>query len=614
MATHYTDRAVPKFFKKKHGELAHVAPPLFGLSLATQFNEGNKDEPTATILTNFTVEDDRIKVRAGFKKRATRGTAPVWCLLPFYSDINALLAASNNELWDAQNGNLVKSGFTSNDWHWTAFSNLSQQDYTVMVNGLDGVWSWNGAMAAGADQPAVNVTNLSNANPAVITVAAADVNKLQNGMTVTIAGATGTGMTAANGSRVLQQVETPANSFILVGVNTSAGSGPQTSGVTADPPGLAPIYKEMVNAPSTETWVDPDKFHIVLAHMNRLWFADEKNLAVYYLPLRQKSGTVKVLPLNALFKRGGSIRAMYTWTMDGGENVTDQLVIFTSNGECAIYGGTDPDSDFGLSGVFRFDAPMSKHSVINYGGDLYVMISTGVMPLSQLIKAETEFLGNFDRSVVSVFLSDAVNFRSSKGWALFLNPSTGRLICNIPQGATNRYKQMIRHMPKAVWSDWQDIPSRCYGWIDPFVYFGDDKGNVYEMHPMHLNDDGNPINVVVQSYWSQFGTPARKHFLAIQTYMISNGQPRPSIDLKVDYDSSPGINIPDITELVGSSLWDVAHWNTAMWSPGEKAMKVWNGVPSSGISGSVRVSASIYNCAFAITGWDVLFETGKFGP
>jgi hypothetical protein len=43
-------------------------------------------------------------------------------------------------------------------------------------------------------------------------------------------------------------------------------------------------------------------------------------------------------------------------------------------------------------------------------------------------------------------------------------------------------------------------------------------------------------------------------------------------------------------------------------------MKVWNGVPSSGISGSVRVSASIYNCAFAITGWDVLFETGKFGP
>ena len=612
--THYTGRAVPVFSKKKHGQLAHVPPPLFGLSLATQFNQGNQDEPTATVLVNFTVEDDRIKVRAGYKKKATRGTAPVWHLVPFYGVSPGLLAASNNELWDAQNGNLVKGGFTSNDWHWSAFSNLSQQDFTVMVNGQDGVWSWNGAMVSAPDSAAVAVTSLSNANPAVITVGAADFGKFQNGMTVTIAGATGTGMTAANGSHVIQQIPTPANSFILVGVDTSAGAAPQTSGVTADPPGLAPVAKEMVLGPATETWVDPNKFHIVIAHMNRLWFADEQNLAVYYLPLQQKSGTVKVLPLNALFKRGGSIRAMYTWTTEGGENINDQLVIFSSNGECVIYGGIDPDSQFSLSGIFRFDAPMSKHSVINYGGELYVMISTGVVPMSQLIKSETEFLGNFDRKVISSFLSDSVNYRNTKGWMTFLNPSTGRLICNIPQGTANRYKQMVRHMPKAVWAEWLEIPSRCYGWIDPFVYFGDDSGHVYEMHPMHLNDDGAPINVIVQTYWSQFKTPARKHFLAVQTYMISNGQPRPSIDIKVDYDYSPGINFPDPTELVGSSLWDVAPWDTSDWSPGEKAMTVWNGVAPSGVTGSVRVSASIYNCAFAITGWDVLYEAGKFGP
>ena len=92
--------------------------------------------------------------------------------------------------------------------------------------------------------------------------------------------------------------------------------------------------------------------------MNRLWFADSANLAVYYLPLQQKTGEVKVLPLNAMFKRGGSIRAMYTWTIDGGMGLDDQLVIFSTNGECVIYGGIDPDADgdFQLVGIFRFDA------------------------------------------------------------------------------------------------------------------------------------------------------------------------------------------------------------------------------------------------------------------
>jgi Phage tail tube protein len=88
----------------------------------------------------------------------------------------------------------------------------------------------------GTDPAAVAVTSLSNANPAVVTVGAADIAKFQNGMIVVIAGATGTGMTVANGSHAISSVGTPANSFTLTGVDTSAGSAPQTTGVTADPP------------------------------------------------------------------------------------------------------------------------------------------------------------------------------------------------------------------------------------------------------------------------------------------------------------------------------------------------------------------------------------------
>jgi hypothetical protein len=89
---------------------------------------------------------------------------------------------------------------------------------------------------SGTNPAAVTVTSLSNANPAVVTVGAPDIAKFQNGMTVVIAGATGTGMTVANGSHTISSVGTPANTFTLTGVNTSTGSAPQTTGVTADPP------------------------------------------------------------------------------------------------------------------------------------------------------------------------------------------------------------------------------------------------------------------------------------------------------------------------------------------------------------------------------------------
>ena len=46
---------------------------------------------------------------------------------------------------------------------------------------------------------------------------------------------------------------------------------------------------ETVTAPAGETWIIPAKFDKVLSHMNRLWFADSQNLAVYYLPVQTKS-------------------------------------------------------------------------------------------------------------------------------------------------------------------------------------------------------------------------------------------------------------------------------------------------------------------------------------
>jgi hypothetical protein len=267
-------------------------------------------------------------------------------------------------------------------------------------------------LAAGADAGVVTVTSLSNSNPAKCTVAAADLSKFQNGMSVVIAGATGTGMTAANGTITIANVGAGATTtFELVGVNTSAGAAAQTTGVDRRPAGRRAPGQGDGHRPARQALRQPQPVPYRAVAHEQLWFADTSNLALYYLPLQQKSGELKELPLNALFRRGGAIRAIYNWTIDGGAGIDDQLVIFSTNGEAVIFNGTDPDSAdaWNLTGIFRFDSPLSMRSVIQYGGDLYVFVSTGLVPMSTMLRAESEQLGSPDKNVADLFVELTTN-------------------------------------------------------------------------------------------------------------------------------------------------------------------------------------------------------------
>ena len=607
LTTHYSGKAEPAIAKKKRAQIAHVSPPLKGLSEATLTTIG--DQQTATILTNFVIENNAIKCRSGYRKLSTHASGmPIWHLIPHYGLTKNMISAVNHTLSRIDTGATLVPGFTSDDWHWTSFANLSQVKYTIMVNGADGVISWNGGFATPGAWDAI--VSVSKAADAVVTLNAADIGAYSNGMEVDIQGATGS-WAILNGPHAIALVGAPANTF-TIGVDTSACTGTVNAGAQVRPAGS--MVKENISAPANETWINPDQFNIVLSHQNRLFFADNTSLAVFYLPIQQKSGEVKFLLMNNMFRRGGTIRAMYTWSVDGGAGMDDCLVVFSSNGECVIWKGIDPDSDFEMVGIFRFDSPMSKHSVINYGGDLYVLISTGLVPMSTMIRAEAEQLGQADQNVVTIFRENSFNYRNDLGWQTYLNPSTGRLLCNLPRGAPNRYRQMVRHMPNAIWSMYEDIPARCWNWIEPYTYFGDDSGNVYQMHASYLNDDGRPIRCDLQTAWSDYKTPAKKHFLVIQTYLTSSGLARPIIDMKVNYDLTPGVNQPDVNETTTGAAWDLAVWDQDYWAPGERARTIWNGVCPTDHVGAVRLTALIQDSTFQVNGFDVIYEAGTYGP
>ena len=200
------------------------------------------------------------------------------------------------------------------------------------------------------------------------------------------------------------------------------------------------------------------------------------------------------------------------------------------------------------SGVYRFDSPMSPGCTINYGGELYVLIGTGLVPMSTLLKAEEDNLGVSDQNIMQEFSDISKTYRDAYGWSVIVNSQTNHAICNMPTGS-GTYQQLVRFMPNPIWSKWKNVPSRCWAWLNNAAYFGSEDGRICRGGLDYLNDDGVPIDVDVRFAWSSFKSVNKKQFKLIRLYMMSDSIPQPFVDVEVDYETSIPTNKPDAPEV-----------------------------------------------------------------
>ena len=125
-----------------------------------------------------------------------------------------------------------------------------------------------------------------------------------------------------------------------------------------------------------------------LIHINsfksRLFFIEKASMKAWYLPVNSIGGAASQLDFTSIFKSGGYLMAMGTWSLDGGYGMDDYAVWVTSNGEFAVYKGTDPSSSstWALVGVYSLGSPMGRKCLQKYQGDLLYIGKDGVAPLS----------------------------------------------------------------------------------------------------------------------------------------------------------------------------------------------------------------------------------------
>src|SRR5690606_31868092 len=111
---------------------------------------------------------------------------------------------------------------------------------------------------------------------------------------------------------------------------------------------------------------------------------ERNSMDLWYLPVSSIAGAAEAIPMGQIFRRGGHIVTVQTWTVDAGEGADDMLVILSSNGEVAVYQGYDPTdaSAWKLVGVFYLGRPVGQRPCIKFGGDLLIICEDGVFPLS----------------------------------------------------------------------------------------------------------------------------------------------------------------------------------------------------------------------------------------
>lgn len=278
-----------------------------------------------------------------------------------------------------------------------------------------------------------------------------------------------------------------------------------------------------------------DLIHVCL-FKNRLYFVERNSAEIHYLPVQSIGGNSSAFPLGSVFKRGGFVNAIYTWTVDAGSGADDHLVIISSKGEVAVYAGTDPSSatDWRLVGVFSFGTPIGRRCGIKYAGDLLINCVEGVLPLGKALQSVTvDARVAITDKIQNSVSQDADSYQSNFGWQLCLFEELNMIILNVPRGTLGNY-QYVQNTITGSWAKFTGWNAICWLNSKNGLFYGD--ANSVKQAWIGSTDVGASINADLILSFQYFGEKgANKYFTMVKPFLYSNGNPSIKYGLCPDF-------------------------------------------------------------------------------
>lgn len=359
----------------------------------------------------------------------------------------------------------------------------------------------------------------------------------------------------------------------------------------------------------------------VTQHLNRLWFIEKESTNAWFLPTSQIAGTVRLFPLGGLFKKGGFLRKIVSWQLNGEGGGDDLLAFISSRGEVIVYAGTDPTnaSTWRKQGSYMIGTPIGQRCTLQLGGDVAVICNDGVVPLSQALVIERSASTRvaLTSNIQPTMAESARLYSSNFGWELVSYPRGTRAILNVPAVANDTVFQYVMNTVTGAWCRFRGHNANCWAVWNDRLFFGVDDGIVHEAD-IGGNDDGAAIEADLITAFHDLGNRGIvKHYPLVRPLITASSAITPGIAINVDFETDAEA-IAAETAIEAQALWDVATWDVDVWPDTQTLLKDWQstaGQVGSTVSIRIKVSAVLEGSdesLLQLNAIDIIAQPGGF--
>lgn len=520
------------------------------------------DVKDAIRLDNFFCTPFDVMVRKGYTEFVTGFPVPVNTLASYSppNGVQKLFAAAGANVYDASFQGAVGAPLTttqtSDKFQHVNFGTAGG-NFLVMVNGADAPLIYNGNSIGNAFSAAFNtaVTSITSVGT-LASVTMANPHNLVTGRYVIISGFTPAGY---NGTYQITVTGASTFDYTLaapLGVTTVTG-----------------IATPDVNF--AITGVNPAVFINVAVFKSRLWFVEKNSTKVWYMPTLSIGGAAQSIELNSLFNRGGYLVAMGDWSLDAGYGMDDYAVFITSEGQVAVYQGTDPATaaTWTLIGVYDIGSPIGRRCMMKYAGDLTIITQDGLLPLSKALMSSRVSTHEALTDKIQHIMSEYTDFYGANfGWETVVFPKQNMLIVNIPYQTDKSY-QLVMNTISGAWSRFIGWNAHSWELHNDLIYFGGATA-IYKAWDTQADNNTN-IEYEAQQSFNYFGNHAQlKQVKMLRPIIATDGNPTILFGVNVDYSTTAPQGNPTFAPTTPiPAEWDVALWDGVNVWGGEMTIK-----------------------------------------
>lgn len=364
------------------------------------------------------------------------------------------------------------------------------------------------------------------------------------------------------------------------------------------------------------TGVSTSSLSYVWSFKNRLFFIEKETMDAWYLPVDQVTGAAVKFPLGGEFPLGGSLVFGASWSRDAGDGLNAMCAFFTSEGEVAIYQGTDPgDSDaWAQVGIYRIGKPLGKAAHITAGGDLVVAGDIGFVPLSQALQKDYAALSPSAVSApIEVEWNNAVQLRSSMPWHCEVWSAGQMVIVALPTVNDQPDRMFVANARTGAWAGFTNWGATCLQIFENRFFFGATDGRIFEGNVTGL-DDGEPYTGTYVPSFDPISTLGLKTVSMAKAVLKSSTAMNERLSIQTNYRIRLP-SAPDATAVPGAGAWGTATWGESVWGvQAEKSIfDRWRSAVGAGEAVSVALqitSGSLVPLDVEIVRSDILYEVG----